>query len=124
MKSKWKLALAPYKGLVLFGEVLDPILIENKDKQKVLPGDQIADIFRTRKGSPFNLISDPAGPIPSVPILRDLISLLTDRASGIVADASLQQRGPFEVLVTSPSKGASDSRSAVLIDGHLHLFHP
>lgn len=37
LKSKWKLASAPYKGSALFGEVLDPMLIETKDKRKVLP---------------------------------------------------------------------------------------
>lgn len=37
MRSKWRLALAPYKGANLFGKALDPILIENKDKRKSCP---------------------------------------------------------------------------------------
>ncbi|XP_070605557.1 uncharacterized protein [Erythrolamprus reginae] len=34
---KWKLATSPYKGGKLFGEVLEPLLVETKDKRKVLP---------------------------------------------------------------------------------------
>lgn len=37
MKSKWQLAVAPFKGGSLFGEALDPVLVERKDKKKVLP---------------------------------------------------------------------------------------
>lgn len=37
MCSKWRLASAPFKERKLFGETLDPILVENKDKRKVLP---------------------------------------------------------------------------------------
>ncbi|XP_013907088.1 PREDICTED: uncharacterized protein LOC106537476 [Thamnophis sirtalis] len=37
MKFKWKLACAPFKGEKLFGEALEPILIETRDKKKVLP---------------------------------------------------------------------------------------
>lgn len=37
LKSKWKLASAPYKGADLFGAALEPILVEGKDKWKVLP---------------------------------------------------------------------------------------
>lgn len=54
MKFKWKVASAPYKRSVLFGEVLDPILIENKDKGKIYPsltGDRIADILHTAKAA-------------------------------------------------------------------------
>lgn len=36
MRSKWRLATAPFKGQQLFGEVLDPFLVEGKDKRKVL----------------------------------------------------------------------------------------
>ncbi|XP_070806291.1 uncharacterized protein [Pituophis catenifer annectens] len=37
MKYKWKLASAPFKGSKLFGEALEPILVETKDGKKVLP---------------------------------------------------------------------------------------
>ncbi|XP_013907846.1 PREDICTED: ribosomal RNA processing protein 36 homolog isoform X1 [Thamnophis sirtalis] len=37
MLSKWHLASAPFKGGNLFGDALDPVLIENKYKKKVLP---------------------------------------------------------------------------------------
>ncbi|XP_013907084.1 PREDICTED: serine/arginine repetitive matrix protein 1-like [Thamnophis sirtalis] len=37
MKCKWKLASAPFKGEKLFGEALEPLLKETKDKKKVLP---------------------------------------------------------------------------------------
>lgn len=36
-KPKWQLASAPFKGGQLFGVVLDPILVEGKDKRKALP---------------------------------------------------------------------------------------
>ncbi|XP_039218218.1 uncharacterized protein LOC120316552 isoform X2 [Crotalus tigris] len=36
MKANWHLAAAPSKGGRLFGKVLDPYLIENKDKCKIL----------------------------------------------------------------------------------------
>lgn len=41
---KWRLASAPFKGGALFGESLDPFLIETKDKRKILPS-------ASRKGS-------------------------------------------------------------------------
>lgn len=37
MRSKWRLASSPYKCANLFGEALKPILIENKDKRKIMP---------------------------------------------------------------------------------------
>ncbi|XP_013907089.1 PREDICTED: uncharacterized protein LOC106537477 [Thamnophis sirtalis] len=37
IKFKWKLASTHFKGDKLFGEALEPILIETKDKKKVLP---------------------------------------------------------------------------------------
>ncbi|XP_070591367.1 CUE domain-containing protein 1 isoform X1 [Erythrolamprus reginae] len=37
LKSKWRLASAPLQGSMLFGEILDKVLIEDKDKKKVLP---------------------------------------------------------------------------------------
>lgn len=40
LRSKWCLASSPFKGGKLFGEALDPILIENRDKKKVLPSVQ------------------------------------------------------------------------------------
>lgn len=36
-KTKWKLASAPYKTPNLFGAALEPLLIEDKDKRKILP---------------------------------------------------------------------------------------
>ncbi|XP_034262888.1 uncharacterized protein LOC117658879 [Pantherophis guttatus] len=36
MKFKWKLASAPFKGENLFGEALEPVLIETHDNKKVL----------------------------------------------------------------------------------------
>lgn len=36
-KSKWRLTAAPYKGQTLFGDSLDSVLVENRDKKKVLP---------------------------------------------------------------------------------------
>lgn len=37
VKAKWKLAAAPYKASSLFGAALDPVLVEDKDKRKVMP---------------------------------------------------------------------------------------
>ncbi|XP_060541090.1 uncharacterized protein LOC132709972 [Pantherophis guttatus] len=36
VRSKWKLASAPFKGENLFGEILEPVLIETHDNKKVL----------------------------------------------------------------------------------------
>lgn len=36
-KTKWKLASAPYKAPDLVGALLEPLLIEDKDKRKILP---------------------------------------------------------------------------------------
>lgn len=36
-KQKWRLASVPFKGSKLFGASLDPLLVEAKDKRKVLP---------------------------------------------------------------------------------------
>ncbi|XP_070610821.1 lamina-associated polypeptide 2, isoforms alpha/zeta-like [Erythrolamprus reginae] len=35
-KSKWRLSSAPFEGTKLFGEVLEAVLVEDKDKRKVL----------------------------------------------------------------------------------------
>lgn len=37
IKSKWQLASVPFKGSTLFGDALTPILVEDKDKRKVMP---------------------------------------------------------------------------------------
>ncbi|XP_070605564.1 uncharacterized protein [Erythrolamprus reginae] len=37
MSYKWKLASTPYKGSKLFGEALEPLLVETNDQKKVLP---------------------------------------------------------------------------------------
>ncbi|XP_026558730.1 cleavage stimulation factor subunit 2 isoform X9 [Pseudonaja textilis] len=36
-RNKWKLAVAPFKGSKLFGDALDPFLVETKDGRKFLP---------------------------------------------------------------------------------------
>lgn len=36
-KQKWQLASAPFSGECLFGESLEPLLVESKDKHKILP---------------------------------------------------------------------------------------
>lgn len=36
-KAKWRLAAAPYEAPNLFGSALGPVLIEDKDKRKVMP---------------------------------------------------------------------------------------
>lgn len=36
-KSKWQLTSIPFKGNNLFGDALTPILVEDKDKRKVMP---------------------------------------------------------------------------------------
>lgn len=35
-KSKWRLTAAPFKGSSLFGVALDPVLVEGRDKRKIL----------------------------------------------------------------------------------------
>lgn len=37
MRTKWQLASVAFKGGSLFGEALDPVLVEGRDKNKVLP---------------------------------------------------------------------------------------
>lgn len=36
-KSKWKLASEPFTGGKVFGEAMEPILVETKDRRKILP---------------------------------------------------------------------------------------
>lgn len=45
-KNKWKLASAPFGGGQLFGQALDPLLVETKDKRKVLPSQGRRSDFR------------------------------------------------------------------------------
>ncbi|XP_070592839.1 uncharacterized protein [Erythrolamprus reginae] len=40
IKHKWRFATAEYKGKNLFGDVLEPFLIDSKDKKKILPSSQ------------------------------------------------------------------------------------
>ncbi|XP_013917285.1 PREDICTED: uncharacterized protein LOC106545294 [Thamnophis sirtalis] len=51
VKSKWRLASTPFKGGALFGSVLDPILIETRDKRKVLPS---ISAHINRRQQPYN----------------------------------------------------------------------
>ncbi|XP_032076117.1 lamina-associated polypeptide 2-like [Thamnophis elegans] len=51
IKSKWRLASTPFKGGALFGSVLDPILIETRDKRKVLPS---TSARVTRRPQPYS----------------------------------------------------------------------
>lgn len=37
VRSKWRLASAHYKGSLLFGAALDPVLVEGRNKKMVLP---------------------------------------------------------------------------------------
>lgn len=37
LKHKWKLASEPYTGGTLFSDALNPLLVEGKDKKKILP---------------------------------------------------------------------------------------
>lgn len=37
IKSKWKLASAPFKGSSLFGEALDSVLVDTKNRGKTMP---------------------------------------------------------------------------------------
>lgn len=36
-KAKWKLTAAPYKAPTLFGAALESVLVQDKDKRKILP---------------------------------------------------------------------------------------
>lgn len=47
---KWRLSSAPFTGDKLFGPALDPLLVEMKDKRKMLPTSQRRGDFRY---SPF-----------------------------------------------------------------------
>lgn len=50
MRSKWRLVLAPFKGGNHFGDSLDPVLVEDREKRKVLP----SSYRRTdRRSSPY-----------------------------------------------------------------------
>uniref|UniRef100_A0A8C6XA67 C2H2-type domain-containing protein n=1 Tax=Naja naja TaxID=35670 RepID=A0A8C6XA67_NAJNA len=47
MRHKWRLATAPFKGDKLFGEALDKVLVDSKDKGKVLPSRSRKSEFRS-----------------------------------------------------------------------------
>ncbi|XP_070798961.1 uncharacterized protein [Pituophis catenifer annectens] len=69
-KSRWRLASTPYKGSRLFGEALDPILVEDKDKRKVMPSsyrraDRKPSSYSTRQ--PFRNDAGPSGSFSSRP---------------------------------------------------------
>ncbi|XP_060550761.1 lamina-associated polypeptide 2-like [Pantherophis guttatus] len=67
LKAKWKLAAAPYKAPDLFGEALEPVLVEDKDKRKVLPS---SHRHQERRYSPYPLqqpFRTGAGPRGSFP---------------------------------------------------------
>lgn len=50
LKAKWYLAAAPYTGEKLFGELLELLFIETRDKRKILPSStRLAD----KRSSPF-----------------------------------------------------------------------
>lgn len=36
LRAKWRLAATPFMGGMLFGESLDPLLIDNREKRKIL----------------------------------------------------------------------------------------
>lgn len=45
-KVKWHLMAAPYKEPHLFGAALDPVLVKDKDKRKVLPSLSLEDLTK------------------------------------------------------------------------------
>ncbi|XP_058021206.1 uncharacterized protein LOC131189221 isoform X2 [Ahaetulla prasina] len=52
-KNKWRLASAPFQGDKLFGNSLEPLLIETKDKRRVLPSLSRRSEFRPSASSSF-----------------------------------------------------------------------
>lgn len=55
VKTRWKLASAPYWAPNLFGAALEPILVEDKDKHKVMPSSyhRAERCYPPYSGSPF-----------------------------------------------------------------------
>ncbi|XP_034296649.1 uncharacterized protein LOC117679126 [Pantherophis guttatus] len=47
-KSKWRLASSPFEGPKLFGAPLEPLLIESKDKRRILPSLSRRSDFRSQ----------------------------------------------------------------------------
>lgn len=121
VKSKWRLASTPYTGGTLFGEFLDPILIENMDKRKVLPlaarkADHHSTPFYLR--SSFWTIEQEGSSHPSRGIIPNVQTASTrSRACETDYISSIPTSGHFEELAAISSVGKSDS-----IGGCLSLF--
>ncbi|XP_060547808.1 uncharacterized protein LOC132711896 [Pantherophis guttatus] len=104
-KSKWRLASAPYHGSSLFGEALDPILIEGKDKRKVLPVSYSRQERRFTPYSqrqPFRAESGPRGSYYGRQYSQGY-SQGSDRFAGRQGNSD---RGRFQSSSRRPFKGA------------------
>ncbi|XP_013925711.1 PREDICTED: vomeronasal type-2 receptor 26-like [Thamnophis sirtalis] len=128
-KAKWNLAAAPFKGPNLFGEALDPILVKNKDKKKVLPSNakkpeaRTETVSSTSPDGPF--VEEEAVPSaggsdlnPSHPI-DGRLSLYADQWDEIMSDTWVQATfitvsvKAHELL---PDQGPSTSRSILILN--------
>lgn len=58
-KSKWRLASSPFEGPKLFGAPLEPLLVESKDKKRILPSLSRRSEFRSQ--SSFRPFRSPEG---------------------------------------------------------------
>lgn len=118
--SKWRLASAPFRGKNNFREVLDPILVENKDRQKVLPS--IHGPRLTSADHPFILqtldlmLLNISGPISREPTVRTNLDSMTE------ADSHFRPSSHFGGQKIGPFANLSDCHPRLPIGGRLNLF--
>lgn len=128
MRSKWRLASAPYKDANLFGEAFDPILIENKDKKKTMPY-MYRGVDHRYSYYPFSLIitdnciyRQNLGPISRS--FRD--HLIRDMSSSYLpivteGNVKLLSSGPFVGQAVTAFVEANDYRTTSLISDRLQF---
>lgn len=96
-KAKWKLASSAFKAPDLFGSALDPILIEDKDKWKILPlfyRKQDRRYVPYTQRQPFQAFSGPIGSYSQHSFYQGT-DRVTDRRSEIMPAIIPPPKSPF-----------------------------
>ncbi|XP_034289304.1 uncharacterized protein LOC117675085 [Pantherophis guttatus] len=120
-KSKWRLASSSFGGPKLFGAALEPLLVESKDKRRVLPNlSRRSNLGPTR---PFGLFAPRRG-ASQVPVGNDPFSPPNPdpRIANFILPPGVSPGVPFEEAGGEGSADPADGLVGLPIGGRLASF--
>ncbi|XP_032090898.1 uncharacterized protein C10orf67 homolog, mitochondrial isoform X1 [Thamnophis elegans] len=121
-RAKWRLASFPYSSSLLFGVPLDAVLVESKDKRKVLPlRNKRVAVNPFIAGSPFGVRTGvPPAPVYNVRLPPDRALLFPTGQEETARDSSPESHSG--TIPTDPTRGRSDCLEELPIGGRLSTF--